>query len=171
MVVGGASLLSRASIGERADVPEKSRLRCSDWCRLRVCRILDCVLRARDNVRGGKLLSPALARFLGVSSLANFCSFCRSSPSPVRLSLPAGIQQRQRRRRSPLVRSRRTLRDLTNARTLSFSNSIDVEGEDDATYHPCPHFGQRFIGRLRNASIAEALADSSPAMPLAASIE
>src|SRR5271170_5956046 len=57
MVVGGASLLSRASIGERENVPEKSRLRCSDLCRLCVCRILDRVLRPRDSARGGKLLT------------------------------------------------------------------------------------------------------------------
>jgi hypothetical protein len=61
MVVGGASLLPRASIGEKTNVPEKSRLRCSDLRRLCVCRILVRVLGPRNSSRGGKLLTKAPA--------------------------------------------------------------------------------------------------------------
>ena len=39
------------------NVPEKSRLRCSDLCRLCVCRILVLVLGPRNSSRGGKLLT------------------------------------------------------------------------------------------------------------------
>jgi hypothetical protein len=49
--------LPRVSIGERANVFEKSRLRCSDLCWLCVFRILDRVLRPFDKACGGKLLT------------------------------------------------------------------------------------------------------------------
>jgi hypothetical protein len=39
------------------NVPEKSRLRCSDLCRLCVCSILVLVLGPRNSSRGGKLLT------------------------------------------------------------------------------------------------------------------
>jgi hypothetical protein len=85
MVVGGASLLSRASIGERAD--EKGRLRCSGWCRLRVCRILDCVLGARDNVRGGELLTSLNSG--AAAGHGNACVVVRRSPSLAGNASPA----------------------------------------------------------------------------------